>query len=178
MNPHLKVAPTGRYGKGVFAQGNLYKGDMLFVMGGSILDIEDENRLRGIVADKPNELSERFSIGPRNAAELRRMPQHYVNHSCHPNAGFRGQVFMVAMRDIALGEEITYDYAMVMHPNPESATFFTMQCQCQSPQCRGLVTENDWQIPELQHRYSGYFQWFLQEKIDSAIVTETGSLAD
>jgi len=94
------------------------------------------------------------------------MPQHYVNHFCAPNAGFKGQIFMVAMRSILAGEEVTYDYAMVMHSNPESDTFFTMKCHCGQPNCRKIVTEDDWQIPELQHRYDGYFQWYLQEKIN------------
>ncbi|MGK2915943.1 MAG: SET domain-containing protein [Porticoccaceae bacterium] len=166
MNPQLEVRDTDRYGKGVFvADGPIARGEMLFVMGGSILTIADENRLRGVVADKPIEISEHFSIGPRTAAELRCMPQHYVNHSCEPNAGFNGQIFMVAMRSIAADEEITYDYGMVMHASPESTTFFAMECQCGTGQCRGVVTENDWQSADLQRRYDGYFQWFLQEKI-------------
>lgn len=166
MNPKLEVRDTGRYGKGVFVRkGPVKKGEMLFVMGGGILTIADENCLKGVVADKPIEISENFSIGPRTAAELRRMPQHYVNHSCRPNAGFKGQIFMVAMRTIKTGEEITYDYAMAMHSNPESTSFFTMDCQCGKPKCRKMITEDDWQIPELQRRYDGYFQWYLQEKI-------------
>jgi len=167
MNPKLEVRETGTMGKGVFVKDErIEKDEMLFAMGGSILTIEDENLLRGVVADKPIEISEHFSIGPRNARELRRMPQHYVNHCCAPNAGFKGQIFMVAMRSILAGEEVTYDYAMVMHSNPESDTFFTMKCHCGQPNCRKIVTEDDWQIPELQHRYDGYFQWYLQEKIN------------
>jgi hypothetical protein len=30
----------------------------------------------------------------------------------------------------------------------------------------GVITDNDWQRPELQARYDGYFSWFLQEKIN------------
>jgi uncharacterized protein len=168
MNPKLEIRETGKIGKGVFVKtGTIEKDEMLFVMGGSILTIEDENNLSGVVEDKPIEISEYFSIGPRNAAELKRMPQHYVNHSCNPNAGFKGQIFMVAMREIMTGEDIAYDYAMVMHSNPESTSFFTMQCLCGQPNCRGVITEDDWQRPELQHRYNGYFQWFLQEKLNA-----------
>ena len=167
MNPDLVIRDTKRYGKGVFVhRAPVRKGDMLFVMGGSILTISDEDALRGIVADKPIEISEHFSIGPRTASELTRMPQHYVNHSCRPNAGFKGQIFMVAMRTLAVGEEVTYDYAMVMHSNPKSGSYFTMECQCGHRTCRKLVTEDDWKIPALQKRYDGYFQWFLQDKID------------
>ncbi len=33
--------------------------------------------------------------------------------------------------------------------------------------CRGAVTEHDWQIPGLQRRCDGWFQWYLQEKINA-----------
>src|SRR5450631_4469314 len=105
MNPKLEVRMTDRCGKGVFTNKTITKNEMLFVMGGYILTIEDENNLQGIVADKPIEISEQFSIGPRKLADLDRMPQHYVNHGCNPNAGFKGQIFMMAMRKIVGGEE-------------------------------------------------------------------------
>lgn len=166
MNPNLEIKTTERCGKGVFAKEAIRKGSILFVMGGYILTIEDENNLKGVAADKPIEVSERFSIGPRTASDLPRMPQHYVNHSCNPNAGFQGQLFMVAIRKVRGGEEITYDYAMVMHPNKKSDTYFKIKCLCGSKECRGYISEDDWRIPELQRRYWGYFQWFLQEKIN------------
>jgi hypothetical protein len=144
----------------------LRKHEMLFVLGGPILTIADENQLRGVVADKPIEISESFSIGPRTPRDIPKMPQSYLNHSCQPNAGFHGQVFLVAMSSIPGGQEVRFDYGMVMHPNPRSTTCFTMDCQCGARNCRGKVTENDWTIPELQDRYDGYFQWFLQEKIN------------
>jgi hypothetical protein len=40
--------------------------------------IEDENTLKGIVADKPIEISEWFSIGPRKPSDLPHMPQSYI----------------------------------------------------------------------------------------------------
>ena len=30
-----------------------------------------------------------------------------------------------------------------------------------------LVTGQDWQLPELQARYFGFFSWYLQRRIDS-----------
>ncbi len=94
-------------------------------MGGYILTIEDDNKLKGILADKPIEISDIFFIGPRKQTDIDLMPQHYINHSCNPNAGFKGQIFMVAMRKIKRGEEITYDYAMVMNSHPDSNTYLT-----------------------------------------------------
>lgn len=165
LNPKLEVRETSKHRKGLFVKHAIEKDEMLIVMGGYILIIEDVNLLTGPLADKPIETSEYFSIGPRHESDLDLMPQHYVNHSCDPNSGFKGQIFVVAMRRISPEEEISYDYAMVMHPHPESNSFFRMKCTCGSPQCRGLVTEDDWEIPDL-NRYDGYFQYYLQEKID------------
>jgi hypothetical protein len=169
MNPKLEVRDTKKYGMGVFAKEDIEKGEMLFVMGGYILTIEDENNLRGVVADKPIEISDQFSIGPRNAADLKKMPEHYLNHSCNPNTGFDGQIFMKSIRAIKRNEEVTFDYAMSMNSNIDSNSYFTINCKCGSKDCRKKITEDDWKIPELQKKYEGYFQWFLQKKIDKLI---------
>ena len=165
MSPKLEVRDTSKYGmpgKGVFALKRIHKDEMLFVMGGYILTIDDENALRGIVADKPIELSADFSVGPRRPSDLARMPQHWVD----PKAGFDGQVFMVAMRGIKADEEVLYDYGMVMHSNEASSSCFSIKCLCETRECRKTITEDDWKLPELQKRYDGYFQHFLQKKID------------
>jgi SET domain-containing protein len=187
MNPKLEIRKTDKYGKeirpefvggkkiykntgengeGVFTRKNIKKDEMLMVLGGYILTIKDENNLRGIVADKPIEISEEFSIGPLEPSDLELMPQHYINSSCDPNAGFKGQIFLVAMRNIKKGEEIAYDYAMVMNSNEKSNSYFKIKCLCGSKNCRGYIAEDDWKIPELQKRYDGYFQWHLQKKIN------------
>jgi SET domain-containing protein len=59
----------------------------------------------------------------------------FVNHSCLPNAGIRGQVVLVAMRAIASDEEITYDYAM-----SDGSSFDVFACNCGAASCRRRVT--------------------------------------
>lgn len=166
VNPKLEVRETKKYGKGVFAKEDIKKDEILIVMGGYILTIEDDNNLKGVLSDKPIEISDYFFVGPRKPSDLELMPQHYVNHSCDPNAGFKGQIFMVAFKKIKRREEIAYDYAMVMNPDDRSNSFFKMQCSCGSKNCRKYITEDDWEIPKLQRKYDGYFQLFLQEKIN------------
>ncbi len=90
----------------------------------------------------------------------------YINHSCEPTVGFLGQIGLVAMRDIAADEEIAFDYAMCLHP-VAGLPRYEMRCSCGSRYCRKIITEDDWMIPELQRRYEGYFQLFLQEKMVS-----------
>jgi D-alanine-D-alanine ligase-like ATP-grasp enzyme len=55
------------------------------------------------------------------------------NHSCMPNTAYSG-LNVVALRDIASGEELTLDYADLL--NEESESF---DCQCGTPICRGLI---------------------------------------
>lgn len=167
MHPALEVRDTGKYGFGVFATAAIPQETLLIACGGPILTIEDENQLPDECADLPIEISEWHSIGPRTAEEIPLMPQHYVNHSCNPNAGWKGQIFLMAMSDIQPGEEITYDYAMVMHSNPQSASYWTMRCLCGSILCRRDIAEDDWTRPELQTRYDGWFNWHLQQKVDA-----------
>ncbi len=66
------------------------------------------------------------------------------------------------MRDIKKGEEITFDYAVCMTSN-----ILNMHCLCGKNNCRKLITGDDWKIEELQKKYAGYFQPYIQEKIDN-----------
>lgn len=167
MNPALVVRQSVLGGSGVFAEATVPQCATLIVMGGRIIDIEAENRLDAWQLDKPIEISEEFAFCPKSPAEMDAMPQHYVNHSCNPNAGFSFSNFLVAMRDIEAGEEITYDYAMVLAANPKSQNTFQLNCQCGAAQCRGIVGEDDWQRLDLQERYAGYFQPWIQVKISA-----------
>jgi hypothetical protein len=88
-------------------------------------------------------------------------PADFINHSCDPNAGMSGQIVLVAMRAIAEGEEITFDYAMT-----DGDPYDEFACACQGPLCRGRVTGDDWRLPELWRRYAGYFSPYLQRRID------------
>lgn len=83
----------------------------------------------------------------------------HLNHCCEPNLGLQGQVVFVAMRDIAVGEELTIDYAMT-DDEP-----YEMECQCGREACRKLITGADWRKLELQQKYHGYFSWFIQRRI-------------
>ncbi len=87
-----------------------------------------------------------------------------VNHSCSPNCGIVSGVVVVAMRDIAPGEELTYDYAMT-----DGSVTDTFTCHCGSPHCRGTITGNDWMLPELQIAYRGYFSPYLAKRIAALV---------
>jgi SET domain len=71
-----------------------------------------------------------------------RHPVNFINHSCEPNAGYDGADHIVALRRIAVGEEIRMDYGTY------SFSFdHDFSCTCGAWACRAKVTRNDW--PEL-----------------------------
>jgi hypothetical protein len=82
----------------------------------------------------------------------------YLNHSCEPCIGVARNVVFVAMRDIAAGEELTIDYAMI--DDSQSS----MVCHCGTVGCRGTTSGQDWQLPALQQRYGRYFSGICRQK--------------
>ena len=76
----------------------------------------------------------------------------FINHSCNPNCGFTNAHTLVAIRSIAPGESITFDYAM-----SDTNSFIEFPCGCGTSICRGRLTGNDWQRGDLQVRYAGWF---------------------
>ena len=42
---------------------------------------------------------------------------------------------------------------------------YSLECKCGAPNCRKILTGKDWQLPELQKRYAGYFSTYLARKI-------------
>lgn len=90
-----------------------------------------------------------------------------INHSCDPNLGILGQILLVTIRDIQPGEEVCFDYAMCLAPSPDVLPY-RIQCRCGSPNCRGVVTDSDWKITELQRQYHGWFSWHVQQLVDES----------
>jgi SET domain-containing protein len=165
LNPKLQVRPSRAHETGVFACEPISQGERLAILGGEIMLIDEINDLPERLQDYPMQIEERFVLGSRSALEPE--DTDFFNHSCDPNAGFKGQIFLVAMRPIVVGEEVTFDYAMVVSQSVGSAVVFEMDCLCGARQCRRTITETDWQLPHLQKRYGGYFSQYIQDKIDA-----------
>ena len=90
-------------------------------------------------------------------------PADWINHSCEPNTGLRGRYTLVALRSIAPGEEISFDYA-----TSDGSAYDEFECRCGSSLCRGRVRADDWSRPELWARYHGHFSPYLARRIRRA----------
>jgi uncharacterized protein len=140
-------------GRGLFATAAVAKGEVVVVKGGYILTQIGEE-----LGPSEVQITEHLFIGPC-ALNEREGGMMHLNHACDPNLGPQGQIVFVAIRDIAAGEELTIDYAMT-DDEP-----YEMECQCGSETCRKLITGTDWQKPELQKKYDGYFSWFILRRM-------------
>jgi SET domain-containing protein len=66
----------------------------------------------------------------------------FINHSCDPNCEAvieDGRVFIDALRDIAPGEELTYDYAYQREGRYRKEWERLYACTCGAPNCRGTI---------------------------------------
>ena len=167
--PDLRVRRVAGKGRGVFAGRPIARDEVIAIWGGVILPLDRAMRLRG------PELAQCIQIEPGHVlwtGPHRQTAADWINHSCAPNAGIRGQLTVVAMRDIRPGEEICFDYAMSSICDMDD-----FDCHCGAVGCRGHVGPDDWRRPYLRQRYRGYFSSFLARLI-AEDECASGALAD
>lgn len=144
-------------GNGIYTLQPINKGELVAVFGGVVYEWDAFIHLPDRERSLCIQVEDRHFLVPRPIGE-----GDYVNHSCNPNAGLSGQIGLVAMRDIKIGEEVCFDYAMC-----DTMPYDEFECECGSATCRGSVSGNDWQKPELQKRYAGFFAPHVQRKIEA-----------
>jgi SET domain-containing protein len=158
LSPKTHVRPSPIEGKGLFARRRIRRGEIVAIKGGHVYDARTLAKIKRRIAASYIQIADGVFFGARAAAEVRRNKM-FINHSCAPNLGIRGQIVFVALRDIRAGEELTYDWAM--EENRRDPT----RCRCGARGCRGVLSGRDWTIPRLQRRYRGYFSSYLEDKI-------------
>lgn len=154
-----KGLPSKIAGLGFFAKEFINKGEIVAVKAGHIIDTATLEANRQIIRDSEMQIADDLFIAPLSAKEFP-CSMIYCNHSCNPNACFGGNIVIAALCNIEPGEEIVADYAMHM-----TIPGYELDCNCGCKHCRGKITGNDWQNPELQQKYAGHFAWYIQQKI-------------
>ena len=64
----------------------------------------------------------------------------FLNHCCDPNCETEeedGRIFILAIRDIRAGEELTYEYNLHDSDDPDTG------CSCGAARCRGTMFSED-----------------------------------
>jgi hypothetical protein len=85
----------------------------------------------------------------------------FINHSCNPNCGMFDSTTVVTMRDVAPGESLTIDYAMV---NSGERVLYgdSFECECGAHNCRKLVHAEDYTV--LAQKYFEFMSPFCRDK--------------
>ncbi|MFN8486514.1 MAG: SET domain-containing protein-lysine N-methyltransferase [Caldilineaceae bacterium] len=158
LSPKLEVrVHSDKGGMGVFAREPILANEVLAVWSGRIYTYAELRQLASIKQQHSLQVEEGLYLTTGAEDE----PADYINHSCNPNAGLDGQIVLRAMRTIEPDEEICYDYAM-----SDGSPYDEFECTCGAPNCRRYITGKDWQRPDLQKKYAGWFASYLQRRID------------
>jgi SET domain-containing protein len=140
-------------GRGVFAAEPIRANSLILEFSGPVLTL-GEARAKG--ADAANALQ----VGVDRYLYLNE-PGRFVNHSCAPNAAVIDDTRLVALYDIATGEEIRFDYSTTVSDG------WTMPCRCGSPLCRELVVAFQLLPQSLRQHYAvrRFVQRFIVEQV-------------
>lgn len=166
-----KGRPSGISGRGLTAVAPIGAGEIVAIKGGHIVDTATLRALPPKLQNSEVQIADGFHLVALTDAEYEPV-MLFLNHSCEPNVGFAGNTVLVAMCDIAAGEELTTDYALFDNCDE------VMQCRCGATTCRGTISGRDWQRPELQRKYAEYFSSYLLRRIRAADSAGAGDVHD
>jgi SET domain-containing protein len=156
LSPKAQARPAGMRGWGSFATEPIPAGETVAAFGGWVVTLDVLQTLTEDRQSRSIQIDADLYLVSHETPEAGDM----LNHSCEPNCGLLGQTLLVAMRDIARGEELTFDYAMC-----DASDYDEFRCRCAQPTCRGIVTGTDWRSPDLQEKYAGWFSPYLARRI-------------
>lgn len=144
---------SGAHGKGVFACAPIAQGECIMTFSGA-----EFSRAQVDFDDYHLQIGEDVYLGPSRGLD------DYVNHSCQPNSGFYRGLDLVALRDIAPGEEVTWDYSTAI----DEQDFAGFPCCCGAPLCRGQVLSFRYLPAVVQQRIRPWLLPYLQDKYFSS----------
>jgi uncharacterized protein len=139
----IQTRRSGVHGKGVYAVADLAKGETLIEYVGEIIDWEEALRRHPHDPKDPNHtfyfhLDEDHVIDANVGGNSSR----WINHSCKPNCKAEvkdGRVFIRTKKDIPAGDELFYDYGLVIDEPHTPELLSQYPCWCGSKKCRGTL---------------------------------------
>ena len=139
--PRIVVRKSKIHGRGVFANTLIPKGTRIIEYKG--------RRITGDAADKKygeDEGTHTFLFLLDNNmvidANYGGNSSRWINHGCNPNCEadeINGRMFIDAKRDIKPGEELCYDYNLVVEERYTPALKKLYACGCGAKRCRGTI---------------------------------------
>jgi SET domain-containing protein len=139
----IQVRRSGVHGRGVYAVAPIEAGETLIEYTGERIAWPEALRRHPHDPKQPNHtfyfhLDNGLVIDALHGGNSSR----WINHSCEPNCEAEesgGRVFIKALRDILPGEELFYDYGLVIDERYTPKLKKQFACYCGSADCRGTM---------------------------------------
>ena len=137
----IQVRKSGVHGKGVFALKPIAKGASLIEYKGQIIDWPEALRRHPHDPADPNHTFY-FSLDDGSHVidgKVGGNAARWFNHACEPNCiadETEGRVFIKALRKLKAGEELFYDYGLVIDERHTPQLKKDYECRCGSASCR------------------------------------------
>jgi len=131
MTPSLIIRSSAIHAAGCYTTRSIKKGERVCEYDGPRMtkDVADERYADRFVTYL-------FGYGDGNMVIDGFGAAMFINHSCAPNCETEDDndhIFVSALRDIAAGEELTYEYNLYDSDDEEGS------CHCGAPNCRGTM---------------------------------------
>jgi len=151
----VEVRDSGKKGKGIFALQDIKKGEEILFFSGKVVEVEDESKYSEHVREHWHPID---YTGKKIVYVLPESPWMYLNHSCELNAGLKNDRYLVALKNIAKGEEVNIDYSTLF------LECWSMKCECGSKNCRKLISTFNTLSPKDQKRLKDYISSYVRKR--------------
>ena len=137
----IQVRRSGVHGKGVFAVAPIAAGETIIEYVGEVITWPEALRRHPHDPADPNHTFY-FHIDDTRVidANVGGNSSRWINHACAPNCEAEltddGRVFIKALQPLAAGDELFYDYGLVIDERYTPALKKAYACRCGAPDCR------------------------------------------
>lgn len=139
----IQVRRSGVHGKGVFAVADIPEGEVIIEYVGEVITWKEALRRHPHDPSDPNHTFY-FHIDDKHVIDALYggNSSRWINHSCEPNCEpdeIDGRIYIRALRNIHAGEELHYDYGLVIDAPLTPELKADYPCWCGSKSCRGTL---------------------------------------
>ena len=142
-NRRIQVRRSGIHGRGVYAIAPIAEGQRIIEYTGERISWDEAMDRHPHDPAQPNHT---FYFHVEDGQVIDALhggnSSRWINHACDPNCEadeVDGRVFITALRNIEAGEELFYDYGLVIEERYTPKLKKEFACYCGSPLCRGTM---------------------------------------
>ena len=139
----LQVRKSGVHGKGVFVVQPIRKGETFIEYTGEVIPWPEALRRHPHDPSQPDHTFYFHLDGDQVIDGLvGGNASRWINHACAPNCEAEegdGRVWLKALRNLKVGEELCFDYGLVIDERYTAALKKRFECRCGAKACRGTM---------------------------------------